>query len=94
LTDYEEYPFKISTEKEDRELITDSLDDCAYYCTSEKNFTCRSFSFCKQSVDEKVVYKCLLSKNHNDNLVRNPNLTVSDFCDHYSSIIKLDAVSI
>ena len=86
LTDYEEYPFQTSTEKEDKELITDNAEGCAYYCTSEKNFTCRSFSLCRQSVEEKVVYKCLLSKNHNDNLIRNPNLTVSDFCDHYSSI--------
>ncbi len=85
MTDYVEYPFQTSTEKEDKELVTDSADDCAYYCTSEKSFTCRSFSLCRQTAEDKIVYKCLLSKYHNDNLIKNPNLNVSDFCDHYSS---------
>ncbi len=89
LSDYQEYTYKESTQREDKELFVLTPLQCAYYCKRESNFTCRSFDVCPQILDGAFSYRCLLSQNHDDNILKDPMLNTSDGCDHYSSDFNL-----
>lgn len=93
--DFIEYPFKVATEKELLEISVSSEEQCAYECSKQTKFTCRSFNLCKIEGVDTVNFRCLLSDSHNHNTERDPNLIFSPICTHYSSmpfsfLIKLD----
>lgn len=84
LYTYIQYPFKTTTLTNSKIIDVDTENQCAFYCTNENSFTCKSFNLCK--LDNK--YKCLLSESHVSNFEQNPDLVYTPICTHYSSLSK------
>lgn len=90
LNDYELYPYSVSTENDLKEVPNIlSPNECAFKCTQESEFNCKSFNFCEYPLQSGVKQRCLLSNKHNHELTRNGSVAFSPVCDHYSSLYNL-----
>lgn len=81
LQDYVLFPYSVSPEndlKDVKGVITP--DQCAYKCSTEKDFKCKSFNFCEYAQGTR----CLLSDKHTHDM-NSDNLTFTAVCNHYSS---------
>lgn len=85
LQDYVLYPFTVAPENGLKEY-TDATSSyqCAYKCTTEKEFKCKSFNFCEFFQGANFKVKCLISDKHTHDM-NSDNLTFSAVCSHYSS---------
>ena len=81
MYNYEKYADKTTSLANSKVIDVSSVDECAVQCSGETNFTCRSFNYCNINSN----YKCLLSENHLNSAVKNPDVVFSPICSHYSS---------
>ncbi|RMZ95133.1 antigen B membrane [Brachionus plicatilis] len=81
---FTEFPFTTATRGDLIEIIVKNEEECAYECSQEKKFKCRSFNLCDNPRDEKFKYRCLLSDKHTHDDDKNPDLIYSPTCRHFS----------
>ncbi len=85
MFDYVEYPSQILVEEYMKKTVVKSATDCAYACSSEKEFKCKSFNLCNK--DASSQFNCLLSSSHNNYTADKTNMVFSAVCKHFSSIL-------
>lgn len=86
LQDYVLYPYSVSSESDLKEYPdARTTYACAFKCTTEKDFKCKSFNFCEFFQGTGFTVKCLLSDKHNHE-INATALTYSAICSHYSSL--------
>ena len=90
MSSFIEYQNTVSTSTYLFEMNVDSATDCAFLCTTEKKFKCKSFNLCEFNQQKDKKYKCLMSDTHNNytsSSSQSSTLTYSVICKHYSSKI-------
>lgn len=83
LSNYVEYPFKVTSLFNYKVVEADDASMCASLCSSNQEIKCRSFNLCKKNQDDEK-YSCYLSETNLANPGKNPNLTETVLCSHYS----------